>query len=224
MDIAPRTGVLAVAHARGEHRNPTTDWTRRCQEFTRDAFEIGPGARTAIEAFFACPAKLRHENKSAPYGTAGYFRAPAAGKPGHAIVNAGHQRAWSNDIKHAGSIDLTTIEEIERRWGYIWVGWTEATNGVRFYGHGPSISADAVKAAQQGAREHAHGQLLKRQLAGVPGIGRHGMRLTDDRLGHPFDDAVSDLQKRLGLKRTGLVGPRLLGWLADHDHAFTARP
>lgn len=222
MPIAPVTGVRAVAAGRAEHVNPTQDWTRLCQMFTRTRFGIGAGAPTAIGAFKA--ATRRHEDRDAPYGTAGYFRAPTAGKPGHAVVMARGNQCWSNDIKRAGGIDLTTIDAIEDRWGYIWVGWTEDTNGVRFYGHGPSVSAEAVRKAQRANGDHPHGALIKAQLAAVHGIGRSGMRLRDDHLGSPFDDAVRDLQKRLGLKRTGLVGPRLLGWLADHDHAFTARP
>lgn len=223
MDVAPRTGLAAVAHIRGEHRNPTRDWTRLCQMATRTAFGLGPHFGTAIAQWRGTPRGLRHDDRDPAYGSAGFFSSPIPRQPGHAVVIGKGDHLWSNDIKAAGVISLTTIGAIEDRWGYRWEGWTETVNLHRILGHGPSLSAGSIARAQLGDREHAHGELLKRQLAAVPGIGRHGMRF-DDHLGEPLGDAVKDLQGRLGLKRTGVVGPRLLGWLADHDHAFTARP
>lgn len=221
MQVAPRTGLRAVGHARGEHQHPTQDWTRWCQMAVRTDFGLDKHFATAIAQWQGTPHALRHEDRTPPYGTAGYFS--RGGKsPGHAVIIGQHSHVWSNDINTTGLISLTSIDHIEQKWGYAWEGWTETVNLFRIWGFGPAISADAVAHAQRGDREHPHGSLIKHQLAAA--VGGHGMRLGDDHLGEPFGKAIKALQHRLDLKRTGVVGPRLLGWLADHQHAFTARP
>lgn len=222
MNIAPRTGVLAVREGMAERRQPTQDWTRLCQFFCRTRFGIGPGAKTAYLAFQS--AQHRHDSgpSSAPYGTIGYMKGPK-GAAGHAVVMVGDGNALSNDIRTAGRISLVSVHEILVKWpAYDWVGWTEDTNGARFYGFAPSISAEAVRKAQKGDHIHGHGSLLKRELADA--VGNRGMKLSSDTVGAPMGDAVKVLQRRLGFKATGLIGPRVLGYLADRNHAFTARP
>jgi hypothetical protein len=226
LEVAPRTGTLANISARDEHRHESIDWTRKCQMFTRTRFDAPPRDATATEgwkrAVYRHPGDLTH----IPFGVAGYFINPRDPRSaGHAVFMAGGHRAWSNDIKVTGEISLTTIDFILFRWRqYEWAGWVEDVNGFRVWGHGPSISVGAVATAQRHGAGHPRGRLIKQQLAAIPGIGRSGMRLSDDKLGHPFDDAVRELQHKHDLKPTGLVGPRVLGLIADHHSAFTTRP
>lgn len=226
LEVAPRTGTLANISAREEHQHESIDWTRKCQMFTRTRFDVPGRDLTATEGWQR--AKLRHPGdlKNIPFGTAGYFLNPKDPRSaGHAVFMAGGRRCWSNDIKVTGEISLTTIDIILQRWShYVWAGWVEDVNGYRIWGHGPAISVAAVRSAQRNNAAHPRGRLIKQQLAAMPGIGRSGMRLSDDKLGHPFDDAVRELQHRLDLKPTGVIGPRVLGHIADHHHAFTARP
>lgn len=220
---APRTGVAAVAWCRGQHLDPSRDWTRDCQMFCRSAFGLDAYFGRAIDAWQGAPPALRHPGELGPYGSVGYFAGPP-GAAGHAVVFTREHRIWSNDIRAAGSIDLTTVAAIEARWGYQYLGWTESINLGRIYGHVPSLSADAIRDAQRDNRAHRHGALVKRELAVLPFIPDHWLDLSNGRLGGGTDRAVAELQRRLGLKATGLVGPRVLGHLADHRHRFTARP
>jgi hypothetical protein len=220
--IAPRTGIAAVRAGRVEIHHPSRDWTRDCQYFVRTRFGVGPGYATAHAAWMNTPTKHRERPDKAPYGTAGYFHGPP-GSAGHAVLMLNGGRCLSNDIDRVGRISVTTVEEILRKWpGYEWDGWTEHVNGVRIWGHGPSLSADAIRKSQRGDHQQRHGALLKRELAAA--VGRHGMNLHTDQVGAPMQEAVSALQRQLGFRRTGLVGPSVLAYLADRRSAFTSRP
>lgn len=221
--IAPRTGVLAGLAARSERNHPTRDWTRDCQQFCRTRFEVGPGFGTAISAWRG--AEHRHEvaPHNAPYGTIGYFAPPRAGQAGHAVFMVKNGWCYSNDVLVTGRIGRLKAAEIENRWpGFRWLGVTYDVNDRLIYGFAPSVSAAAVRKAQQEHRNHRHGQQVKRELADA--VGRHGMNLQTDYMGDPMREAVRALQKRLGFTQNGLIGPRLLGVLGDRRHKLIARP
>lgn len=223
--VARRTGIEAVAWCRGQHLNPSLDWTRMCQMFTRSAFRDDGGFPTAVSAYFGAPRELRHDgDRRPPYGVAAYFAGPP-GSAGHAtVVTSGH-RLWSNDIKRTGGIDLTTIGAIEDRWGYRYLGWVASVNRTRIYGHVPSLSAAYARHIQStGFYRWSHAGLIKRELRALPFIPDDAFNLENGKLAGKVDEAVAELQHRLGLKRTGLIGPRVLGHLADRRNRFTACP
>lgn len=223
MIVANRTGIAAVRSGRAELHTPSQSWDDQCQYFCRTRVDAPPGFRTAWLAWQG--ARLRHHDgpKHAPYATIGYFRGP--GSAGHAVfmLKQGTGRCLSNDVIRQGRISVTTVDFILEAWpGAEWVGFTYDINGRQIHGHGPDLSAAAIERSQRGDHEHEHGALLKREIADA--AGRHGMNLHTDQVGEPMHHAVAALQRRIGLRPSGFVGPSVLAYLADRRHAFTARP
>lgn len=221
MEIASRTGIAAFRAGRAEIHTPSQSWDNQCQYFCRTRFNAPPGFKTAWLAWQG--ARLRHHTgpEDAPYGTVGYFKGP--GPAGHAVMMGTRGHCLTNDAVTDGRISFTTVEFILDAWpGAEWVGWTEDINGRRIWGHGPSLSADAIRKSQRGDHVHEHGALLKQEIAAA--VGKHGMNLHTNQVGEPMHIAVKALQKQIGFKQTGMVGPGVLAYLADRRSAFTARP
>lgn len=125
----------ARAWMRKESAHPTRNRKNECQRTVRIALGIGPGAVSAIAAWLAADPVFSHTVKIPEAGTAFYFRGGSYGhavlveKPGKTVAST---TVWSTDIRRSGCVDLTTIGEIKKRWGYQPLGWTTHMNGVDF--------------------------------------------------------------------------------------------
>lgn len=52
---------------------------------------------------------------------------------GHVAVATGNGNCWSSDAKESGVAGKVNIDELTRRWGLNFQGWSEDINGVRVY-------------------------------------------------------------------------------------------
>jgi hypothetical protein len=62
-------------------------------------------------------------DRNVPAGAPVYFTAGGNGF-GHIAISLGGNRVVSTDIPSAGRVGITTLEDIEHRWGRTYLGWT----------------------------------------------------------------------------------------------------
>ncbi|MGQ0625612.1 MAG: lytic transglycosylase domain-containing protein, partial [Sporichthyaceae bacterium] len=72
---------------------------------------------------FLTPAGARHPgDRNPPAGALVFW--DTGRRPGHVALSMGQGLIASNDIVRAGRIDVVALNEIERRWGARYLGWT----------------------------------------------------------------------------------------------------
>jgi hypothetical protein len=81
-----------------------------------------PDAKTAWAR-----ARSRHTDRNPPAGFPVFF---LGGTHGHIALSLGGGKIRTTDWPRA-RVGTTTIAELERRWRYRYVGWSEDLNGVR---------------------------------------------------------------------------------------------
>lgn len=72
-------------------------------------------------------AKQRSSSRTPPAGVPVFW---LGGRHGHIALSLGGGRVRSTDWPR-GKVGTTTISELERRWGYRYVGWSSDLNGVK---------------------------------------------------------------------------------------------
>lgn len=122
-----RTYAQAVAYAESQRVNPSRDWTRLCQMFSRNCVGAAAWAGTARNAFYAIPE--RHRFTTAPRaGSLVYFDDPRiSGEAGHAVFMVTNGYCYSNDILVRGKISKVPLSLIREKWGMRQLGWIDWT-------------------------------------------------------------------------------------------------
>lgn len=132
--MSSRRGSEAVAWGNRQINNPVEDFYQECLRFARFCFGDVPSAtwnrpNSAKEAYL--DTLHRHgPTVPAPVGVPGWY---SGGDFGHVVLLIGDGTCLSNDIRRKGKIDRVPVNEITRRWGFKYLGWTEDINGVRVY-------------------------------------------------------------------------------------------
>lgn len=194
--LSARIGQIAAIAKRVARWSPPG----YCLNFTRTMQGAPGGIPRAIDSWRRTPKALRHGGKFPPPDVAVYWQGQT-GTPGHVAVSLGGGRVRSTDWPSAGQVSTVSIGAVTRRWysgrGERYLGWTEATNGVRT--HVPPrtvVDGSAVRAALRGHRSVRvkGGRKLKREIGAV--VGKGGMSYLTNRLGHTARVKARELEAR----------------------------
>lgn len=123
--VLPRSVDEVIAWGRDQIKNPTQDWTGKCQSFCRQSYGVRAWAPSAITAWNKIPARHKHQGgkpSEAPRGALIYF---AGGQFGHVSLAIGkktHDKCLSNDYVRHGQINVAPRDF--PRWGLRYVGWS----------------------------------------------------------------------------------------------------
>jgi hypothetical protein len=122
----PRSVSAALAWAQQQVDQGTSGWYNRCLAFCARAYGLaGSGTPYAIDIWTGMPADMRHTDKNYPVGALLLYR--TGKRAGHIAIYAGGGKAYSNDVKRRGKIDLVTVAELNEDpggWNLDYVGWT----------------------------------------------------------------------------------------------------
>jgi hypothetical protein len=120
----PRTVAEMVTWAQAEAASNRSVWYRRCLAFTAQAYGWAySGVPYAIDHFTTVPPQLRRPADRNPMpGALLYW--DTGQRAGHIAVYLGGGMIASNDIVTSGQIDVVPADDIEKRWGARYVGWT----------------------------------------------------------------------------------------------------
>lgn len=127
VDVGPRSIQAAISWGRHQVDMPNRDWNRLCLAFVRQAYglpAVYPSARSAWEH-----AERRHataDPADVPRGAPAFFR---GGEFWHVVLPVGEGLCLSNDVRRRGRIDVVSLDQITKAWGYPLIGWTEDLNG-----------------------------------------------------------------------------------------------
>jgi len=120
----PRTVKQALAWAEGQTTNPSQNWYYACLAFVARSYGLTSNVDWAIHEWDGIRTQYRHPgDKSIPAGALVFWDL-GAGHPGHIALSAGNGMVYSNDIRRKGKIDLVPADEITKKWGAKYVGWT----------------------------------------------------------------------------------------------------
>lgn len=126
--ILPATVDEVIAWGRGQIRNPSQDWTCKCQSFCRQSYQVSAWSGSAIGAWNRIPAKHKSiggKPGEAPRGALLYY---AGGSFGHVAIAIGKKtsdKCLSNDYVRKGKIDVAP--RTFPRWGLKYQGWSAWT-------------------------------------------------------------------------------------------------
>jgi cell wall-associated NlpC family hydrolase len=90
---------------------------------------VGSKFPSAIKAWEG--ATIKHRGRDPRPGFPVFF---SGGRFGHIALSLGGDKIRTTDWPSKGRVGTTTIGELERRWGKVYVGWTEDLNGHRLSG------------------------------------------------------------------------------------------
>lgn len=123
-----RTSKQAIDWAKGQRDKATTGWSGYCWRFARMAFNIDPLAPSAKDGWHMAGKAHQHRCSpaDAPRGYVGIF---SGGEYWHAVLTLGSGRCMSNDTRGDDQVHVARIEDIERAWGYEWLGVITKVNG-----------------------------------------------------------------------------------------------
>lgn len=118
----PRTCAQAVAWATAHVGKVSSDYDHMCDHVTGLAYgHSSSGSRSANTHWANMPAKYKHPgDRTVPAGGLAFFYSSSFG---HTMISIGNGTFVSNDIHGAGKLSITTISEIESRWGQRYQGW-----------------------------------------------------------------------------------------------------
>jgi hypothetical protein len=149
--MAPRDFPEALDWCANQSVHRLKDWTGRCQEFCRTAPGCGPGASSALDAWFGMPDAARHVGgnpEDAPTGAVLFSHShnpdSLSSRFGHVIYGArpfanGNQGAWSTDALRQGWPDKINPSDLYARWGHEFLGWGEWENGLWLHLKEPKV-------------------------------------------------------------------------------------
>lgn len=98
-----------------------------CLKATRYCYDI-PSKYTSAKGAWLGAARRHGTDEPAPEGLPVFWK---IGEFWHVAISVGGGICWSTDIKRDGFFDLVPISEVSRKWGAVYLGWTEDLNGVR---------------------------------------------------------------------------------------------
>lgn len=127
-DSKVRTARQAIAWGKAQMVAKIDAYKGLCLMFVRLCLGIDPLAPDAITAWDMAKTKRRCTPAEARRGHAGFFR---GGKHGHVVLCLGSGRCLTNDTGAPGTINVALIADIERAWGYVFLGDTSDLNGER---------------------------------------------------------------------------------------------
>jgi hypothetical protein len=120
----PRSTTDAIAWAEAEAASGRGGWYRRCLAFTAITYGWSySGVSYAIDHYTTVPPELRHPADRNPMpGALLYW--DTGSRAGHIAVYLGNGMLASNDIVTNGQISVVPADDIEKKWGARYVGWT----------------------------------------------------------------------------------------------------
>lgn len=127
-DDLVRTVRGAIEWGFGQLKARVAIYTGLCLMFVRLCFNVDPLAPDAITAWENSARKRRCTPAEARRGHAGFFR---GGTHGHVVLCLGNGRCLTNDTGKPGTINVAMIRDIERAWGYVFLGDVDELNGER---------------------------------------------------------------------------------------------
>ncbi len=125
-DDLVRTARGAIEWARDVSQRNVAIFAGLCLMFVRSCFNVGPLYPDAWTAWLEADRRNRCTPNDAPRGRAGFFR---GGLHGHVVLTLGKGLCYSSDVKRKGMVDVCRIADIEKAWGYTFVGTTGDLNG-----------------------------------------------------------------------------------------------
>ncbi|MFI9203743.1 transglycosylase SLT domain-containing protein [Streptomyces sp. NPDC053048] len=121
----PRSVEQAIAWARNSAgANSSGEWYNRCLAYTAIVYGWNvSGVHHAIDHFTVVPKEMQHRgDRNPPPGALMYW--DTGSRSGHIAVYLGGGKIVSNDILRKGYLDIVNADEVEKRWGAKYVGWT----------------------------------------------------------------------------------------------------
>lgn len=127
-DDSIRTKRGAIEWGRDVMRQRLAIFRGLCLMFVRMCFNADALLPDARAAWFDAGAKHQFPCKpsEAPRGFPGFFR---GGLHWHTVLLLGNGRCLTNDTGEEGTINVALIEDIEKAWGYLFLGYTDLING-----------------------------------------------------------------------------------------------
>ncbi|WP_212754215.1 GH25 family lysozyme [Nakamurella aerolata] len=97
---------------------------RKCDNIVARAYGFtASGSYTAVSHWKSIPAQYKNPgNRDVPVGALAFFNSSSAG---HVMISIGDGKFVSNDIDGPGKLSITTIADIENRWGQQYFGWAQ---------------------------------------------------------------------------------------------------
>lgn len=193
-----RTGNDAVAWARNHMRWPQG----YCLQYVRTCFDVGSKYYDATTAWENARYKHRTENGGAcPRAVPIWWTGGSSGH-GHVALSIGGGMCISTDAAGPGKNARININELTRRWGLNFQGWTEDINGVRVYDSKagkPAAGWERVRLTALGpGKRNKDVEVVERRLL-AKGFHKPGEPINVDGLwGNRVTDAYREWQKRLG--------------------------
>lgn len=120
----PRSVTEAIDWAKKQADNPSQSWDRLCLSFVAHAYGwSASGVPYAIDHYSAVPRSMRHDgDRTPPPGALVYW--DTGQRAGHVALYLGNGMIASNDIRQKGRISIVPMDEIDRKWGAKYIGWT----------------------------------------------------------------------------------------------------
>lgn len=118
----------ALAFAVAERRSGRQRWYRLCLAFVRQCWGFKASGIPSAIVMWRDHTELKRTDRNPKVGALVFW---SGGTWGHVALYAGNGRIHSNDIKRRGKIDLVPMGDIEREWGFRYLGWAEDYNGTR---------------------------------------------------------------------------------------------
>lgn len=121
----PRSVEQAVAWARAEAAAGRLIWDDKCLKFTAMAYGWGfSGTPYAIDQYTSVmPANFRHDgDRHPPVGALLFW--DTGRRAGHVAIYVGGGQVASNDIVTQGAISIVPADQIEKKWGAKYLGWS----------------------------------------------------------------------------------------------------
>lgn len=140
-------GRRALAWMQAQHNKPSQSWARKCLSAVRQSLGVPGGVYDALTSWAGT--KKRRGLGTPPPGVPVWW---GGGPNGHIALSAGGGMVWSNDIRRKGKIDMVPINEITKKWGKPYYGWSEDVNGVDVYNPKANVSTQGAQAAASGTR------------------------------------------------------------------------
>ena len=119
-----RTFEQAQTYAISQHEQPSRNWYRWCQVFSRQCVGAPGFGASARVAFNAIPERSKHRTSPPPPGSIAYYGFSDRGS-GHAVFAVDAGFVWSTDIKRKGKIDRVQWDVFQTKWRLPYRGWID---------------------------------------------------------------------------------------------------
>lgn len=181
----------------------------------------GKSSGYALDAWRQAKYKHRGDRKP-PAGVPVFWNHGYSNTYGHVAISLGGGRIRSTDWPFKGQVGETTIDELSRRWGREYLGWSEDLCGVRIPGFPRAAPRRLVKfpgTQRRGSQGHPveqiqkaiNGRIRSGQLKGV------ALLKVDESYGAKTEAAVRAVQKAERIRVDGMTGPVTWGRLKIYN-------